>query len=228
MLRKFLSNSVLCCAIPAAMFSQNLSASTVISEIFYDATGPDSGLAFIELFGTPGDSLDGLRLEGINGTGGTVYTSFDLSGVIPSNGIFVIGDDKAGSTQVPNANLIGDIDYQNGPDSVVLRDDNTIFDAVGYGVFGAANVFAGEGSPALDPASGSSIARFNPAQDTNDNSVDFITLSIPTPGSVPGISAVPIPAAAYLFMSGLLSMVGIGRRSKAGKLSRSREPLINL
>jgi hypothetical protein len=209
------------------MFSQCLSASTVISEIFYDAVGPDSGLAFIELFGTPGESLDGLRLEGINGIGGTVYTSFDLSGVIPANGIFVIGDDNAGSTQVPNANLIGNIDYQNGPDSVVLRDDNTIFDAVGYGVFGAVNIFAGEGSPALDPASGSSIARFNPALDTNDNSIDFITLAIPTPGSVPGVSAVPIPAAAYLFLSGLLSMMGIGRRSKAGKLFISREPLIN-
>lgn len=213
MLRKFFCSTMLCCLTPAALYSQCLTASPVISEIFYDATGPDAGLAFVELFGTPGESLDGLRLEGINGTDGNVYSSYSLSGVIPANGIYVIGDDDGGSTQVLNANVIANIDYQNGPDSVVLRDDNSIFDALGYGVFGSGDVFAGEGSPAIDPASGSSLARFNPALDTNDNSVDFITLTTPTPGSVPGVSAVPVPAALYLFMSGVLSLVGISRRS---------------
>lgn len=213
MLRKFLCGTALCCATPAVLYSQCLTASPVISELFYDASGPDAGLSFVELYGTPGATLNGLRLEGINGTGGTVYSSFNLSGVFPVDGVFVIGDDDAGSTQVPGADLIGNIDYQNGPDSVVLRDDNTIFDAVGYGAFGAGDIFAGEGSPAADPASGSSIARFDPGLDTNDNSVDFITLASPTPGSVPGVSAVPIPAAFYLFMSGVISLVGIARRS---------------
>ncbi len=213
MLRKLLCGTLLCCATPAVLYSQCLTASPVISELFYDAIGPDSGLAFVELFGTPGDSLDGLRLEGINGTDGNVYTSFNLSGVFPADGILVIGDDAAGSTQVPNADLIGNIDFQNGPDSVVLRDDTSIFDAVGYGVFGAGDIFAGEGSPTADPASGSSIARFDLGLDTNDNSVDFISLTAPTPGSVPGVSAVPLPAAFYLFMSGVISLVGIARRS---------------
>ena len=59
-------------------------ASTVISEVFYDATGSDSGLVFVELFGTPGTILDGLLLEGINGNNGAVYRSIALSGSNPS------------------------------------------------------------------------------------------------------------------------------------------------
>jgi len=46
------------------------SASTLISEVFYDAIGSDNGLSFVELYGTPGSSLDGLILEGINGSNG--------------------------------------------------------------------------------------------------------------------------------------------------------------
>ena len=40
-------------------------ASTVISELFYDAAGADNGLVFVELFGTPGTHLDGMLLEGV-------------------------------------------------------------------------------------------------------------------------------------------------------------------
>ncbi|MFQ5644244.1 MAG: hypothetical protein ACE5FQ_11185 [Thiogranum sp.] len=183
-----------------------VNAAPVISELFYDASGPDAGLVFVELFGTPGESLDGLVLEGINGSGGTVYTSLGLSGVIPGDGIFVIGDDNGGSTSVPGADLIADIDYQNGPDSVVLRSGDVILDAVGYGSFGGSSIFAGEGAPAEDPASGSSIARFNPLLDTGDNSLDFVVLDVPTPGSIPSVSQVPLPASLWLFVSGLLPL----------------------
>lgn len=213
MLQTILRSAVFCCATPVVLFSPGLSASPVISELYYDASGPDSGLVFVELYGTPGTVLDSYRLEGINGTGGTVYSSVALSGVIPADGVFVIGDDDAGTTLVANADMIASIDYQNGPDSVVLRDDTAIFDAVGYGVFGASDIFAGEGSPAPDPVSGSSIARLNPALDSNDNSADFSVLDTPTPGSVPAqVSAVPVPAAAYLFGSGLLGLATVARR----------------
>ena len=155
---------VLLCVFSTVLSVPAVSASLVISELFYDASGTDAGQVFVELFGTPGESLDGLVLEGINGTGGTVYTSLDLSGVIPGDGVFVIGDDSGGSTSVPNVDLIADVDYQNGPDSVVLRNGSIILDAVGYGSFGGGSIFAGEGAAAPDPASGSSIARFNPLQ----------------------------------------------------------------
>ena len=36
----------------------------LISEVFYDAAGSDNGKSFVELYGAPGRSLDGLALEG--------------------------------------------------------------------------------------------------------------------------------------------------------------------
>ncbi len=187
------------------------SAVTVISEVFYDASGSDAGKVFVELFGMPGESLDGLVLEGVNGGNGAVYKSIPLAGVIPMDGVFVIGDDNGGATSVINADFIADIDFQNGPDSVVLRNDSIVLDAVGYGVFSLSDVFAGEGLSAADPAAGSSIARFNLTLDSGDNSVDFVVLDMPTPGVVPVVAAVPIPPAMFLFASGLMLLMRISR-----------------
>jgi hypothetical protein len=206
-LRYFVS----CAIFTAALAGQPAQAAPVISELFYDAGGGDAGLVFVELFGFPGESLDGLVLEGINGVNGDVYSSFALSGVMPGDGVLVIGDDSGGSTSVANADLIGDIDYQNGPDSVVLRGLSGVLDAVGYGVFGATDIFAGEGFAAPDPSAGSSIARLNALLDTGDNSIDFSVLDTPTPGSVPFVSAVPLPASAWLLGSGLMTLVSLRR-----------------
>ena len=186
-------------------------ASPVISELFYDAPGSDAGLVFVELFGTPGDSLDGLLLEGINGSGGTVYKTIGLGGVFPLDGVFVVGDESGGSTQVANADFVADVDFQNGPDSVVLRNAAAVLDAVAYGSFAVGDVPAGEGSAAPAALAGASIARFNPWIDTGDNGADFVLLDTPTPGAVPAVSAVPLPASAVLFLSGLLSLL-VSRR----------------
>ena len=178
-------------------------AQLLISEIYYDAAGPDAGLVFVELIGTPGTTLEGFSLLGINGTGGKVYLTVPLSGSIPSDQIFVIGDDDgSGNTWVPNADLIMDIDFQNGPDSIVLWDGSTTIDAVGYGNFSSA-VFAGEGLPAIDPPLGYSLARQFPYSDTNNNAVDFIQLETPTPGEM-ATMVVPLPGAFGLLVSGLL------------------------
>jgi hypothetical protein len=193
------------------LFSSAAVASPVISELFYDAPGSDAGLVFVELLGTPGDSLDELVLEGINGSGGTVYKTISLGGVFPLDGVFVIGDDNGASTAVADADFIADVDFQNGPDSVVLRDASAVLDAVAYGSFGLADVFAGEGSAAPAALAGASIARFNPWLDTGDNSADFVLLDTPTPGVVPAVSAVPLPASVVLFGSGLLSLL-VSRR----------------
>jgi hypothetical protein len=81
---------------------------------------------------------------------------------------------------------------------------------VGYGVFAATDVFAGEGSPAVDPAAGSSIARLFANVDTNDNASDFAA-GAPTPGSA-AFASVPEPTAATLLGSGLVGLAWQGRR----------------
>jgi hypothetical protein len=211
---RFIACSALLAGAACGFASMPVGATPVISELFYDATGSDSGVAFVELFGTPGESLDDLVLEGVNGGNGTVYTSLNLNGIVPVDGVFLIGDDAGGgATSVAGADFIGDVDYQNGPDSVVLRNASGILDAVGYGSFTASDIFTGEGGAAPDPLAGSSIARFNPLLDSNDNSVDFVVLTEPTPGSVPAVSSVPLPAAIWLFGSGLLGVISVGRRS---------------
>ena len=55
-------------------------AAPLISEAFYDAVGSDNGLSFVELYGEPGSSLDGLFLEGINGANGSAGSTIALSG----------------------------------------------------------------------------------------------------------------------------------------------------
>ncbi|HKK13346.1 MAG TPA: hypothetical protein VKA14_01660 [Gammaproteobacteria bacterium] len=190
----------------------------MIAELLADATGSDSGHAFVELFGRPGASLAGLSLVGVNGSTGSDYKTTALEGAIPADGVFVVADDDAGSTAVPNADLLADVDFQNGPDSVQLRDASGVLDAVGYGDFSGGAVFAGEGGAAPAPAAGSSLARLTLA-DTDDNGADFSVLSAPTPGSVP-VSAVPVPPALWLFGSGL-GMLMVRRRSPAGGVRRA-------
>jgi len=186
-------------------------AGIVLSEVLYDSSGSDNGNVFVELFGTPGTVLDGLLLEGINGTDGTVYRSITLSGMIPPDGVFVIGDDSGdGTTLVANTDLVAEVDLQNGPDSIVLRDLAGVLDALGYGDFTGA-LFAGEGSAAADAAAGNSLARFNPLLDTDNNLADFVTLSIPTPGAVP-VGVVPLPPALLLFLSGMIGLFSVSRK----------------
>ncbi|NEP89472.1 MAG: ExeM/NucH family extracellular endonuclease [Okeania sp. SIO2C2] len=68
----------------------------VINEVYASHTGTDD-TEFIEIFGTPGTSLDGLSLivvEGDNGNSGTIdrQINFDSTNVIGDNGFFLIGN----------------------------------------------------------------------------------------------------------------------------------------
>jgi hypothetical protein len=186
----------------------------VISELFYDALGADDGLSFVELYGAPGTGLDGLLVEGVNGANGAVTHSLALTGAIPGDGVFVLADDQAGAaTLVAGADLVLNFDFQNGPDSVVLRSGDAVLDALGYGVFAPGDVFAGSGNPAPDPPAGSSLARRFANVDSGDNFADFVVLATPTPGSAP-LANVPEPGTVLLLAGGLAFLARSHRRPR--------------
>jgi hypothetical protein len=184
----------------------------LISEVFYDAVGSDDGLSFVELYGAPGASLDGLVIEGVNGSNGDITHSLVLTGTMPADGLFVVADDAGGAaTLVSGADIVLNFDFQNGPDSVVLRSGDAVLDAVGYGVFAPGDFFAGEGAAAPDVPAGSSLARRFANVDSGDNLADFVALDVPTPGSAP-LAPIPEPATAALVWGGLLGLAHARRR----------------
>jgi len=194
----------LCTAAPPA-------AAVQLSEVLYDAVGSDNGTIFVELYGAPGTSLDGWHIEGVNGADGAIGPILTLSGVIPADGFFVVADANAGVTQIANADLLANFDFQNGPDSVVLRDAlGNVLDALGYGEFTLADVFAGEGNAAPGTLAGQSLARRFANRDTNDNAADFVPLDLPTPGTGP--LAVPEPGAAVTLALSLAGLALLRRR----------------
>lgn len=213
-MERYATRGALCalCLSSVAMSFPSAACAVVISELLYDATGADAGRTFVELYGAPGTDLSGWSLRGVNGGDGSVYMTVNLSGMISADGVFVIGDLSSGSTQVANADQIVSVDFQNGPDSVQLYNGATLIDALGYGDF-TGLFFAGEGNAAPSTPSGSSLARINPLIDTGDNLADFTVLATPTPGEVPAVSAVPLPASAWLLGSGL-AMLGVRRRGR--------------
>ena len=185
--------------------AQPAAALPLISEVLYDAVGSDDGAVFVELYGTPGASLVGLALEGVNGADGSVTVRVDLAGAIGADGIFLVADRRSdGSTDVAGADLLANFDFQNGPDGLRLVQGASVLDALGYGSFGPGEVFPGEGAPAPDPAAGQSLARLLPGVDTDDNAADFAA-GAPTPGSAAGIP-VPEPGTAALCGLGLWAL----------------------
>ncbi|HJO25439.1 MAG: hypothetical protein QF890_09385 [Myxococcota bacterium] len=187
-------------------------AMPLISEIFYDAAGADGGHVFVEIWGTAGTALSGLVLEGVNGSNGSITHTLALSGTIPGDGLFVVASDRGdGASDVPEADLVLAFDFQNGPDSVVLRGVDGVLDAVGYGVFGPGQVFAGEGFPAADAAAGESLARHFANRDTDHNALDFGVLAAATPGTAP-LMLLPEPGSLVLCMAGLAGLAVFGRR----------------
>ena len=93
----------------------------------------------------------------------------------------------------------------------MLRSGAMVLDALGYGVFGPAEIFAGEGAAAPDAPAGSSLARGFANVDSDDNLSDFVVQGAPTPGSAP-LLPVPEPGTAALFASGLF---GLGAASRS-------------
>lgn len=190
---KYVSTSLLALVVSSHLWLTTTYATPIISEVLYDGPGSDADDVFTEIYGAPGMPLDGWSLTGINGGDGAIYRVIDLSGVIiPADGYLVIATASAHIGLSSLVDFIANIDWQNGPDSIQLRDPTgMVMDALQYGDAGIHN--HGEGAPATAIIAGHSLARINPSPDTDNNQIDFVDLSAPTPGAGPYVSEVPEP-----------------------------------
>lgn len=206
-------------------------ATMLINEVDYDQNGSDSA-EFIELFNSGSNSinLNGYQLDLVNGTTGSIYESFDLTGYsLAAGGYFII----CGSASMvmncnfdaaKNSNLI-----QNGaPDGITLYHNNILIDALSYegemtgiteGLNGAlADLAQVKNNPHI-----MSIGRLPNSPDTNNNAADFKSNCI-TPGtanlsgngncSTIITGTVPQPPVIWLLASGLIGMLLNTKRKK--------------
>ena len=166
----------------------------VINEVLYDAAGSDSdGELFVELAGEAGGDITGYTIALVNGEDGAVKETISVpdEAVVGEGGLYLIADAMTGSpgvSRVVGADFVDNFDPQNGPDCIQLIDhEGGLVDALGYGeplVGTAENGLACyEGVPALDAASGESLARTE-GVDTGDNGADFTPCAVPTPGNL--------------------------------------------
>jgi len=201
--------------------AQSSHSAIIINEFDYDQEGADTA-EFIELFNT-GDSavsLDNYSIDLINGNNSTTYRSIDLSGFsIGTNDYFVICGD---ASLVANCNYSFTTSsswFQNGaPDAIALLENTDLLDAISYE--GLLSPYT-EGNFLTVKDSNSNTVSISRFMDSNDNALDY-NLGCITPGSqnIAGsgncsmaiVSTVPVPAAAWLFGSGLLGLIGVSRR----------------
>lgn len=110
--------SALLVALAASTFTgfAQTAATLVINEVDVDTPGTDL-LEFIELYGEPGGSLDGIVLVLYRGNNNDVYGAYDLTGFsLDENGFFV-----AGNVAVTEASLIvPNNSIRNGSDAIAL------------------------------------------------------------------------------------------------------------
>jgi hypothetical protein len=191
----------------------------LIQEVFYDAPGADAPHVFTEIFGIPGEILDGWSLVGIDGGSGLPYRTIDLSGsVVPADGLLLLATARAIGELLSLRDLVADVDWQNGPDAIVLRNPfGETVDALQYGEAGERRV--GEGLPAPDPPPGFSLTRDARSTDTNENARDF-AVAEPTPGR--RAFSVREPPTGPFFLAGGLGLLLRWRRGVYGFSYRMR------
>lgn len=192
MIRKFI----------AVLFAVAISLSAqaqVINEVLYDTQSTDDpNLLYTEIWGPAGTDLTGWSLVGINGNGGAPYRTVTLSGTIPTDGYFVVGNTASVPQVDQNLNLPANdgIDWQNAGssagddcDGIDLRNaSGAVVDHVCYGICASPGTCEGEGgtqSPDPFPAAGvnKAIARIPDHSDTDNNGVDFVISETLTPGA---------------------------------------------
>ena len=152
----------------------------IVTEVYYDAIGDDTGYEFVELFNptSHGIALAGARLEAGDGAAAGRWTLRWTGGAadsIASGARFVIG----GALVTPVPNALVTLALQNGPDAVRLVWPDGATEVVGYGALAFPEYSCG--APAADVASGFSLARVPDTSDLGSNAADFRAAE-PSPG----------------------------------------------
>ncbi len=168
----------------ASLFTAVLSCAPalhpVVTEVYYDATGDDTGHEFVEIWNARDvvASLHGVRIEaGDGGTPGrwTLRWTGGSADTLKPGARFVVG----GAQVVPRPSAIVTLELQNGPDAVRLVWPDGEVEVVGWGAHDLPEYYCG--SPAADVSAGQSLSRMPDGAATGSNAGDFRGAE-PSPG----------------------------------------------
>src|SRR5262245_18632601 len=152
----------------------------MVTEVYYDAPGDDTGHEFVELWNDTDVtwSLAGLRLEAGDGAGPSRWSTRWTGGPgdsVAAHARFVIG----GAAVTPRPNVVLTLDLQNGPDGLRVVWPDGATEVVGWGALEFPEYYCG--APAADVNGGQSLARIPDRTATGSNAGDF-RASDPSPG----------------------------------------------
>ncbi len=202
----------------------------ILSEVFYDRAGPDSGFEWVELFNGSSQAID---LSGWSlGYGGSSYAAgtAQLEGSVGAAQYFLVGGPLSDAT---NGQPTFDLTLNFAPDlqnSGTLADGVALFnmmaafilpatvpvDAVIYGVTNSSLLLDESGRPGAvlvgDAASGQSLTRIDAR--------NWRVSEIPSPGEG-GLDAASVdePTSAVLFLGALGALVLARRRRDRARIS---------
>ena len=208
-------------SVAVAAFTLILSNSTnasiiTINEFLPNAIGADSGNEWIEFFNSSENSVDisSWGIQKATSTYSTFFT-FPTGTMMPANEYLVIGGSNVTNADF-NLTQLGLGNAGSSGDALRLLDNlSNVMDTVIYGPNNNDGFFDDLGNVAQSfastPNAGHSIGRFTDGIDTDHSGNDFIIFDNPGLGSSNNLSTVPVPASAWLFVTGLIGLVGIAR-----------------
>src|SRR5689334_20335352 len=152
----------------------------IVTEVYYDAPGDDTGQEFVELWNDSDSTrvLTGLKLQAGDGAGPGRWTTRWTGGpgdVVKPHARFVIG----GASVSPRPDVVLTLDLQNGPDGCRLLWPDGASEVVGWGALEFPEYYCG--APAPDVPGGQSLARIPDGAATGSNAGDFRPAE-PSPG----------------------------------------------
>ncbi len=152
----------------------------IVTEVYYDAIGDDTGHEYLELYNPTALSVPllGVRIEAGDGSAPGRWTlrwTGTARDTVRPLGRFVVG----GAKVLPVPEALASLDLQNGPDAVRVLWPDGASEVVGWGAHDFAEYACG--AAAVDVASGQALARVPDEAQTGANATDFRAAE-PSPG----------------------------------------------